>query len=530
MNNLPDLSILDSLSPEERKLALEILNELSESGESALFNDLKYEDFEEVPVDIMTFISDERYLGRGLYLVDEATGERKCTVFPYWIETLKDIFPDNLTTKYNTIVLTGSIGLGKSFIAVICQLYLLYRMMCLKDPYQHFSMQPIDKITFSMLNVTLEAAQGVAWDKAQNLLQSSEWFMEHGNMNASRTNPQWQPPKGIELIFGSSNRHVVGRALFCLDGETTIVTTEGDKKLVDLVDKDINVISVDAYGNKIISDTCTVKPTVETETEYQIELEDGSLLKCTAEHRLMLKDGSYKAVKDLTIKDELADINRADELTYCVYTHTNLINNKKYVGITCNNVNRRWQNGLGYKNNSYFYDAIKKYGWDKFKHEIITENLSKDAAYKLEQDLIIFYDTANPMFGYNIALGGGGTPKYRTEEERNCAVKAQNHLSYLHKKADEEKYKKHLASSRKARQKINQDPERRKLQLERTAAIKQEVKTIRKQIRQLHKKLPNVLSESDKQTAFGYNDSGSYLCSSKSSLQSILNKLLEATI
>lgn len=38
--------------------------------------------------------------------------------------------------------------------------------------------------------------------------------MERGSLNASRTNPQWQPPKGIELIFGSSNRHVVGRALF----------------------------------------------------------------------------------------------------------------------------------------------------------------------------------------------------------------------------------------------------------------------------------------------------------------------------
>jgi hypothetical protein len=38
--------------------------------------------------------------------------------------------------------------------------------------------------------------------------------MEKGNLNASRTNPQWQPPKGIELVFGSSNRHVVGRALF----------------------------------------------------------------------------------------------------------------------------------------------------------------------------------------------------------------------------------------------------------------------------------------------------------------------------
>ena len=214
MNNLPDLSALNNLSPEERALALEILKEYSQDGQSAILEDLKYSDYEEIPVDIITFITEERYLGRGLWIKDEFTGERKCTVFPYWIEVLKDIFPDNVSTKYNTIVLTGSIGLGKSFIAVLCQLYLLYRMMCLKDPYQFYSLQPIDKITFSMLNVTLEAAQGVGWDKMQQLLQSSEWFMERGNMNASRTNPQWQPPKGIELVFGSSNRHVVGRALF----------------------------------------------------------------------------------------------------------------------------------------------------------------------------------------------------------------------------------------------------------------------------------------------------------------------------
>ena len=214
MSNEINLEQLNSLSPEERALALEILKEISQEGHSDILDDLKYSDFEEVPVDIMTFISEEQYLGRGLYIVDEYTGERKCTVFPYWLETLKDIFPDNLTTKYNTLILTGSIGLGKSFVAVLCQLYLLYRMLCLKDPYTYYGLQPIDKITFSMLNVTLDAAQGVGWDKMQQLLQSSDWFMSRGVMNASRTNPQWQPPKGIELIFGSSNRHVVGRALF----------------------------------------------------------------------------------------------------------------------------------------------------------------------------------------------------------------------------------------------------------------------------------------------------------------------------
>ncbi len=170
ISNEINLKALDGLSPEERALAMQILREYASEGSSALLEDLKYSDFEEIPVDIMTFISDDRYLGRGLYSVDEFTGERKCTVFPYWLEKLQEIFPDNLTTRYNTLILTGSIGLGKSFVAVLCQLYLLYRMMCLKDPYTYYGLQPIDKITFSMLNVTLEAAQGVGWDKMQQLL------------------------------------------------------------------------------------------------------------------------------------------------------------------------------------------------------------------------------------------------------------------------------------------------------------------------------------------------------------------------
>lgn len=215
-NDIPiTLDALEGLSHEEKRLALEILKQISQDGNSSLLDNLRYGDFEEVPVDIDTFLDNDRYLGKGLWEVDAISGHRRCTIFPYWRETLRELFPDNVTTAYNTLILTGAIGIGKSFVAVIAQLYLLYRMLCLKDPYNYFGMQPIDKITFSMLNITLDAAQGVAWDKAQQLIQSSSWFMEHGAVNASRSNPVWQPGKHIELIFGSQNRHVVGRALFC---------------------------------------------------------------------------------------------------------------------------------------------------------------------------------------------------------------------------------------------------------------------------------------------------------------------------
>ena len=112
------------------------------------------------------------------------------------------------------IVAHNSIGIGKTLMACVSQLYLLYRMLCLKDPYAYYGLMPMDKITFSMLNVNLETAKGVGWQKIQSMVQMSPWFLEHGTLNASRVDPQWQPGKHIELIFGSSNNHVVGRALF----------------------------------------------------------------------------------------------------------------------------------------------------------------------------------------------------------------------------------------------------------------------------------------------------------------------------
>lgn len=90
-----------------------------------------------------------------------------------------------------------------------------------------------------------------------------------------------------------------------------------------------------------------------------------------------------------------------------MYCHTNKINDKKYIGITSKEVNQRWKNGNGYgKSQPYFSNAIKKNGWDNFKHEVLFENLTKEEACEKEIELIVLYDTTNQEKGYNSSLGG----------------------------------------------------------------------------------------------------------------------------
>lgn len=201
--------LLDSLSEQEREVALKILSEYAKGGSSQTLNTLKSIDYEEIPVDINTFLHDKKYLGNALY-----DNDGKFTIFPFWEETLKKIFPTNTTTAYNTIVLTGAIGIGKSTMAVVCLLYMLYRLLCLKDPYLYYGLQPIDKITISLMNITIENAKGVALDKMNQMILSSEWFMTHGEMTGT-TNLLFRPNKHIELITASSNNQVIGRAVFC---------------------------------------------------------------------------------------------------------------------------------------------------------------------------------------------------------------------------------------------------------------------------------------------------------------------------
>lgn len=104
---------------------------------------------------------------------------------------------------------------------------------------------------------------------------------------------------------------------------------------------------------------------------------------------------------------------------YTVYKHTSP-SGKVYIGITCQRPEDRWQGGLGYRRNPYFFRAIVKYGWANFEHEILHSGLSKAEACAAEVALIASYRSTDKSRGYNIT-GGGETFKHTEESRRKMS-------------------------------------------------------------------------------------------------------------
>lgn len=91
-----------------------------------------------------------------------------------------------------------------------------------------------------------------------------------------------------------------------------------------------------------------------------------------------------------------------ESIKYCVYSLT-FPDGKIYIGVSCD-VNKRWSNGNGYRQNKPMHEAIIECGWDKVDKQILYSDLSYSDAREKERSLILEYKSLVPEYGYNRAL------------------------------------------------------------------------------------------------------------------------------
>lgn len=161
--------------------------------------------YEEIPVSIDTFLEDPKYLGN--------TTNCGKAIYPAWRTALREIFADPY--KYTTIVLTGCIGSGKSTIAVFIALYMLYNILCLKDPHAYFGIEATqNNIMFIFNNLTLSKAfKGVMGTFMGHCLKSP-WFMARGRVIGD-VNKTFLPNKRVRFDIASEEYHVTSTDCFC---------------------------------------------------------------------------------------------------------------------------------------------------------------------------------------------------------------------------------------------------------------------------------------------------------------------------
>lgn len=132
----------------------------SNDGLKALLEGVEYE---QKPVSMEEFLFQDYYLGR--------SGRK---VYPKLVDDLFELFDG----KYYLAVFTGGIGYGKSFVATMALLRIIYLMTCMRSPQASYGLADGSVMTVTNMSVTLRLAQKVVFESVANILSESPYFKE----------------------------------------------------------------------------------------------------------------------------------------------------------------------------------------------------------------------------------------------------------------------------------------------------------------------------------------------------------------
>jgi len=168
---------------------------------------LKENHFVETPVDVKTFVQSPDYLGQPLlsdiqYEIVEAMSQiyRKEDL----IEIMGDVEGTKHFSKYtkNELILQLGKGSGKDFISTVACAYVVYKLLCLKDPAIYYGKPAGDAIDIINVAVNAQQAKNVFFKGFKTKIEKSPWFA--GKYNAKADSIEFD--KAITVYSGHSER------------------------------------------------------------------------------------------------------------------------------------------------------------------------------------------------------------------------------------------------------------------------------------------------------------------------------------
>ena len=168
---------------------------------------LKNNNFEETPVDAKTFVESASYLGQPplsdiQYDIVEAMSQI------YRKEDLVDLLGEEKGSKYyekytkNEIILQLGKGSGKDFTSTVACSYIVYKLLCLKDPAKYFGKPSGDAIDLINVAINAQQAKNVFFKGFKTKIEKSPWFA--GKYNAKADSVEFD--KSITVYSGHSER------------------------------------------------------------------------------------------------------------------------------------------------------------------------------------------------------------------------------------------------------------------------------------------------------------------------------------
>ena len=137
--------------------------------------------FEETPVDAKTFVESPEYLGQpGLSDIQYDIVEAMSQI--YRKEDLINIMGEEEGSRYydkytkNEIILQLGKGSGKGFTSTVACAYIVYKLLCLKDPAKYFGKPSGDAIDLINVAINAQQAKNVFFKGFKSKIERSPWF------------------------------------------------------------------------------------------------------------------------------------------------------------------------------------------------------------------------------------------------------------------------------------------------------------------------------------------------------------------